>query len=156
MILPPLRFCVKSHFGEFKWSKNVVFGNFRGSEFWFLVNLSNFKVPNYPNSKFSISKIAINDIFGLFEFAKMWFHAKSEWWWNHQISTKSSLNFTFWNFLEHSVGGDNIEKLTGLCKEEICLSGYSIDTTCMNINPYLWCKVMITFMQEIQFWLYPF
>ena len=44
---------------------------------------------------------------------------------------------------------------TGLCKEEICLSGYSIDTTCMNINPYLWCKV-ITFMQEIQFWLYQF
>ena len=33
MILPPLRFCMKSHFGQFKLSKNVVFGNFRGFEF---------------------------------------------------------------------------------------------------------------------------
>ena len=35
IILPPLRFYVKSNFGEFKQSKNVIFGNFRGSEFWF-------------------------------------------------------------------------------------------------------------------------
>ena len=32
MILPPLRFYVKSNFGEFKRSKNVIFGNFRDSE----------------------------------------------------------------------------------------------------------------------------
>ena len=42
IMLPPLQFCMKSNFGEIKWSKNVIFGNFRGSEFWFLVNLSNF------------------------------------------------------------------------------------------------------------------
>ena len=29
----PLRFYVKSNFGEFKQSKNVIFGTFRGSEF---------------------------------------------------------------------------------------------------------------------------
>ena len=30
-------------------------------------------------SKFRTSKIVKNDIFGPFEFAKMWFHVKSEW-----------------------------------------------------------------------------
>ena len=35
IILPPLRFYVKSHFGEFKQSENVNFVSFRGSEFWF-------------------------------------------------------------------------------------------------------------------------
>ena len=35
IMLPPLRFCVKSNFGEFKQSKNVDFDNFRGSQFWF-------------------------------------------------------------------------------------------------------------------------
>ena len=48
------------------------------------------------------SRIAKNDIFGPFEFAKIWLHTKLEWLWNYQISTKSSLNFTFWKFLEHS------------------------------------------------------
>ena len=56
--------------------KMLFFGNFRGSEFWFLVNLTNVQVPNLPKFKFSISKIAINDSFGPFEFAKMWLHAK--------------------------------------------------------------------------------
>ena len=35
MILPLLWFCVKSHIGEFKRSKNVIYGYVRGSEFWF-------------------------------------------------------------------------------------------------------------------------
>ena len=39
IILQTLRFYVKSHFGEFKRSKNVIFGNFRVSELWNLVNL---------------------------------------------------------------------------------------------------------------------
>ena len=52
IILPPLRFCVKSHFGDFKQSKNVIYGNFRGSELWFSVNLSNFQVPKLP--KFNV------------------------------------------------------------------------------------------------------
>ena len=39
IILPPLRFCVKSHFGKFQRSKNVIFGNFRDAELWILVNL---------------------------------------------------------------------------------------------------------------------
>ena len=32
IILPPLRIYVKSNFGEFKWCKKVIFGNFRDSE----------------------------------------------------------------------------------------------------------------------------
>ena len=35
IILLPPRFYAKSNFGEFKQSKNVIFGYFRGSEFWF-------------------------------------------------------------------------------------------------------------------------
>ena len=51
IILPPLRFYVKTTIDQFKRSKNVVFGNFRGCEFWFLVNLSNFQVSNLPKFK---------------------------------------------------------------------------------------------------------
>ena len=39
MILPPLRFCMKSQISIFKWSKNVISGNFRDAELWILVNL---------------------------------------------------------------------------------------------------------------------
>ena len=35
-----------------------------------------FKSQIYQNSKLLISKIAKKDIFGLFEFAKIWFHVK--------------------------------------------------------------------------------
>ena len=38
IILSPLRFYVKSNFGDFKQSKNVIFGNFRDSEHRILVN----------------------------------------------------------------------------------------------------------------------
>ena len=48
IILPPLRFYVKSNFVEYKRSKDVIFANFRSSEFWFLVTVSNFQVPNLP------------------------------------------------------------------------------------------------------------
>ena len=48
--------------------------------------------PFFPkNSKFRVSKIAKNDIFGPFEFAKIWFHVKSEWRKNDQKSTVKSL-----------------------------------------------------------------
>ena len=49
--LPPLQFCVKSNFEKFKRTKNIIFGNFIGSEFWLLVNLSNFQVQNLPKFK---------------------------------------------------------------------------------------------------------
>ena len=51
VILSPLRFYVKSNFDEFNRSKDVIFANFIGSEFWFLVNQSNFQVPNLPKFK---------------------------------------------------------------------------------------------------------
>ena len=35
-------------FKKFQQFKNVFFGKIRGSEFWFLANLSNFQVPNLP------------------------------------------------------------------------------------------------------------
>ena len=71
ILLPPLRFYVKSNFGEFIRPKNVIFDNFRGLNFDFLVNLSNFQVPNLPKIQTSESKIAKKDIFGLFEFTKI-------------------------------------------------------------------------------------
>ena len=68
MILLPLQFYVKSNFGKFKRSKNVIFGNFRDSEVWNLLKI-----------KIQKSKIAKNDIFEPFEYAKISFHVKSEW-----------------------------------------------------------------------------
>ena len=50
-ILRSLIFYVKSNFGEFKRSKNVIFGNCRDSQFWFLVNFSIFQEPNLPKFK---------------------------------------------------------------------------------------------------------
>ena len=78
IILPPLRFYVKSNFGKFKRSKNVIFGNSRPSELWNLVNLGLESCSNLLKSKFRTYKIGRNDIFGLFEFAKIGFHVKSE------------------------------------------------------------------------------
>ena len=63
--------CVKSNFGQFKRSKNVIFGNFRDLELWNLVNLWLESCSNLLKSKFLTSKIAKNDIFGLFEFVKI-------------------------------------------------------------------------------------
>ena len=51
------------------------------------------------------STIAKNDIFVPFECTKIWLHIKSEWRLNDQTSRKSSLNFSFQKFLEHSVQG---------------------------------------------------
>ena len=71
MISPPLWFYVKSNFGEFKRSKNVIFANFRHSELWFLVNLSLISCSNLLKSKFRTSKIVKINIFGPFEFTKI-------------------------------------------------------------------------------------
>ena len=42
-------------------------------------DFSKFESQIYQNSKFRLSKIATNDIFGPFEFTKIGFHVKSEW-----------------------------------------------------------------------------
>ena len=44
IILPPLRFYVKSNFGKFKWSKNVIFSNFGDSEFWYIWDLKSAQI----------------------------------------------------------------------------------------------------------------
>ena len=44
--------------------------------------------PFTKNWKFRVSKNAKNDIFELFEFAKIWIHVKCEWRQNDRISTK--------------------------------------------------------------------
>ena len=62
VILLPLSFYVKSNLGKFKPSKNVIFGSFRDSELWHLVNLGLESCSNSLKSKFRISKIAKNDI----------------------------------------------------------------------------------------------
>ena len=102
IIQPHLRFYVKWNFGAFKRSKNVIFGNSRDSDLWILINLWPASCSNLLKSKFRTSKIVRNDIFGPFECTKIWFHVKSERQLKDQISTKSSLYFTFWKFLEHS------------------------------------------------------
>ena len=73
IILPPLWFYVKSNFGEFKRSKNETL-NFEP-----LVNLGLESSRAWLKSKLRTSKIVKNDIFGPFEFTKIWFHVKSEW-----------------------------------------------------------------------------
>ena len=78
IFLPPLRFYVKSNFGKFKQSKNVTFGNSRDSVFWVLVNLGLESSSNLLKHKFRPFKIVKINIFGLFEFAKIGFHVKSE------------------------------------------------------------------------------
>ena len=82
--------------------QNVISGNFRDSELWILVNFWVEICSNLLKSEFKTSKIGINNIFKPFELPKIGFYIKSEWWYIDQISTKSSLNFTFWKFLEHS------------------------------------------------------
>ena len=57
IILPSIRFYVKSNFGRFKKPKNVILDNFRGSECWFLVNLSNFQIQNLPKFKVQSLKL---------------------------------------------------------------------------------------------------
>ena len=57
---------------------NVLFGNFRDSEFWILVHFGLESCSDWLKSKFRISKIAKNDIFEPFEYVNIWFLAKSE------------------------------------------------------------------------------
>ena len=86
IILPPLRFYVKSNYGESNQSKNVNFA------ILMVLNLDVSKFEQFfksqinQNSKFRSSNIAKNDIFGLFEFTKSWFHVKSERQWNDHFS----------------------------------------------------------------------
>ena len=77
--LPPLWFYVKSYFGQFKRSKSVilVFLEVLNFDFSKFEQLSSPKFTK--NSKFRVSKIAINDIFRPFEFTKTGFHVESEW-----------------------------------------------------------------------------
>ena len=52
MNLLPLRFYVKSNFGEFNWSKKeVIFGNFGGYEYLLFSIWAIFQVPNLPKFK---------------------------------------------------------------------------------------------------------
>ena len=71
-------FYVKSHFGESKQSKNDIFSNFIGSKFWFLVNLSNFQVPDLPKFKVWSLWNCQKWHFAQFKFAKIQFHIKFE------------------------------------------------------------------------------
>ena len=68
---------MKSSFGEFKRSKNVFLAILEVPIFDFskFEQLSN---PKFTKILSSVSKIAKNDIFGPFEFAKICFHVKLE------------------------------------------------------------------------------
>ena len=73
IILPALRFYVKSNLGEFKRCKNVILANLKTLNFEFLVHLGLESCSNVLKSKLKTSKIAKNYIFGPFELAKMTF-----------------------------------------------------------------------------------
>ena len=79
IFLPALRFYEKSNLGEFKRFKNVIFGNFRGFEFWCKKIWATFKAQIYQNSNFRVSKITENNIFGPFGFAKIGFYDRCKW-----------------------------------------------------------------------------
>ena len=51
IILQPLWFYVKSNFGAFKLSKNVIFGNFRDSEFYFFGKFGTWKLLKFTRIK---------------------------------------------------------------------------------------------------------
>ena len=51
IILLPLRFYVKSNFGEFKRSKNVIFGNFRDSELWIFGKFGTWKLLKFTKNQ---------------------------------------------------------------------------------------------------------
>ena len=72
IILPLLGFYVKS-FGEFKRAKNVIFVNFWGSEFSFLVNLSIFQVPNLPKIQCSLQNCQKWQFLDFLNSPKLWF-----------------------------------------------------------------------------------
>ena len=55
IILLPLRFHVKSHFGKFKRSKNVICSNIRDAGLWILVNLGLEKCKDLP--KFKVQRL---------------------------------------------------------------------------------------------------
>ena len=95
-------FTWNSILGNSNGPKMSFFGNLKDSELKILENLGLESCSNLLKSKFRASKFVKNDIFGPFEITKIWFHVKSEWQYNDQISTKLSLHFTFWKFLEHS------------------------------------------------------
>ena len=65
------------------------------TELGILVHFGLESCSNLLKSKFRTSKIAKNDIFGPFEFAKTVIHVKMEWRKYDLISTNSRLNFTF-------------------------------------------------------------
>ena len=96
IILPPLRFYMKSNFAEIKQSKNVIFGQFGDSELWNLVNLELAKCWNLLKNQncepLKLPKLTFLDRINSpkFDFTQ-----------NDRISTKSDLNFNFWMFLEH-------------------------------------------------------
>ena len=97
IILLPLSFYVKSHFSKFKQSKNVIFGNFRDSE----LRIFGLGHENQNSEALKLQKMIFLDRLNSpkFDFTynlNFWVAVK------RSNSTKSSLNFTFWKFLEHS------------------------------------------------------
>ena len=96
IILPTLGFYVKSNFAELKRSINVIFGNFKDSELWILINFGIESFSNLLKIKLRTSKIAKNVIL------KSWIRQnlilRKIW-----VAVRlSRINITFWKFLEHS------------------------------------------------------
>ena len=78
--------------------KNVIFGTFRNSQLWFLVNLSLFSGSKFTKIQNWVSQIVNIAIFEVQIFPKL-ISCKIEKQINSCIVV---LYFTFWKFLEHS------------------------------------------------------
>ena len=79
IILPPLRILRVIKFWCIQMVQKCYFWQFRDSELWNLVYLALEHCLNILKSKFRTPNIAKNNIFGPLEYAKIWFHVKSEW-----------------------------------------------------------------------------
>ena len=92
--------CVKSNFGKFRRSKNNIFGNFRDSELWNLVNFGLENCSNLLKSKFRTLKIVKINIFGPFEFTKIWFYVNLRGDKMVKFKQSQALTFeSFWNIV---------------------------------------------------------
>ena len=69
----------KIQFWQIQTSKNVIFGNLLDSEFWIFGKFGTWKLLKFNKIKIQIVCNCQKWQIGPFEFAKMWFHVKTEW-----------------------------------------------------------------------------
>ena len=121
----PHRFYVKSNLGEFKRSKNVIFGTLELLNFNFGKSQPFFKSQICQNSKMRVSEIVQMAILEIQILPKIWFHAKLS---GKQILVLWILTSHFERFMEHSAT---------VCKTRNSLQGPSFPSLFTHVH-VLW------------------